>query len=47
MSAEAAETPVKPRMPATTEITKNNNAHLRSVTVHSSSRAPLWRVSLL
>jgi hypothetical protein len=37
MSAEAADMPVKPRMPAMTEIKKKSSAHLRSVTVQSSS----------
>src|SRR3954471_18959990 len=47
MSAEAADTPVKPRMPATTEITKNSSAHLRRVTVNSSGPAPSRRVASL
>src|SRR5689334_13035544 len=36
-SADAAEMPVKPRMPATTDIRKNTSAHLRSVTAHASA----------
>jgi hypothetical protein len=42
ISAEAADTPVKPRMPATIEIKKKTKAHLRSVTAvlqHASQKS--------
>src|SRR5262249_4465846 len=35
ISADAADTPVKPRMPAATEITKKSSAHFKSVTAVS------------
>jgi hypothetical protein len=39
MSADAADTPVKPRIPAITDTTKKINAHFRSVIESSTPSA--------